>query len=61
MAQDENASGRFDQLNENDRRILSQVDDAYSGLMQGLTDEAREGPRLFSFVPVNRRRFNPRG
>ncbi|MBY0426955.1 MAG: tetratricopeptide repeat protein, partial [Cytophagales bacterium] len=31
---------------------------AYSGLMQAFTDEAREGPRLFSIVPVDHKKFN---
>ena len=46
--------GRFDRLDASDQRILSQVDDAYTGLMQALTDEAKEGPRLFSLVPIER-------
>jgi hypothetical protein len=41
-------------LDRNDRRIISQVEDAYTGLLQALTDEAKEGPRLFSFEPVDR-------
>lgn len=45
--------GRFDGLDVGIQRLLSQVDDAFSGLMQALTDEAREGPRLFSFQPVD--------
>ena len=36
---------------------MSQVEDAYTGLMQALTDEARDGPRLFSFEPVDKRFF----
>jgi hypothetical protein len=51
---------RFDRLDWRTRRILSKVDDAYSGLMQAFTDEAKEGPRLFSFAPVDRSNFNPR-
>ena len=47
------ALNRFSVLDRNDRRIMSQVEDAYTGLMQALTDEAKEGPRLFSFVPVS--------
>ena len=35
------------------QRILSKVDDAFTGLMHRLTDEAKEGPRLFSFEPVD--------
>jgi hypothetical protein len=52
--------GRFDRLDASDQRILSKVDDAYTGLMQALTDEAKEGPRLFSLVPVSRSKFNPK-
>jgi len=50
--QDRNAEERFRVLDQNDRRIMSQVEDAFTGLMQVLTDEAKEGPRLFSFQPV---------
>jgi hypothetical protein len=44
---------RFRVLHTNGRQILSRVEDAYTGLMQALTDEAKEGPRLFSFEPVD--------
>ncbi len=50
--QDRNAEQRFQILDQNDRRIMSQVEDAYVALMQTLIDEAKEGPRLFSFQPV---------
>jgi Leucine-rich repeat (LRR) protein len=50
--QDRDAEERFRVLDLNDRRIMSQVEDAFRGLMQALTDEAKEGPRLFSFQPV---------
>lgn len=56
--QDRDARNRFEVLDQNDRRIMSQVEDAYTGLMQSLTDEAKEGPRLFSFEPVDRRLFD---
>ncbi len=49
---------RFDT---NEARILSRVDDAFNGLMTALTDEAKEGPRLFSFEPIERSQFNPTG
>ena len=45
--------GRFDKLDLGTQRILSKVDDAFTGLMTALTDEAKEGPRLFSFKPVD--------
>jgi len=43
----------FQVLDENDRRILSQGDEQFAALMQTLTDEAKDGPRLFSFKPVD--------
>jgi hypothetical protein len=49
---------QFATLHENQRRLLSQTDEQFEALMQTLTDEARNGPRLFSFVPVNRNFFN---
>ena len=52
--------GRFDTLDENDRRVLSKIDSTYAGLINAFTDEAKEGPRLFSFEPVDRTNFNPR-
>ena len=45
--------GRFDKLDVSTQRILSQVDAAFTGLMQTLNDEAKDGPRLFSFQPVD--------
>jgi hypothetical protein len=44
---------RFQRLNENDRRLLSQADERFAVLMQMLIDEAKDGPRLFSFKPVD--------
>ncbi len=49
-----------DEFNINTRRILSQVDKTYTDLLQVLTDEAKEGPRLFSFFPIDRSAFNPK-
>ncbi|MFZ5857183.1 MAG: COR domain-containing protein [Chloroflexota bacterium] len=52
-----------DKLDENNvltRRVLSQVDKTYTDLLQVLTDEAKEGPRLFSFFPIDRSAFNPK-
>ena len=40
---------RFQALNNQQRRCMSQVDAELAGLLQTLTDEAKEGPRLFSF------------
>jgi hypothetical protein len=52
IAQHGEAVGRFDKLDVSTQRILSQVDAAFTVLMQTLTDEAKDGPRLFSFQPV---------
>jgi Leucine-rich repeat (LRR) protein len=48
-------------LDQNLRRMMSQVEDAFRGLMQTLTDEAKDGPRLFSLEPAERSKFNPNG
>lgn len=58
--QGEKFMDRFDRVDDHDRRILSMVDKTYHDLLQVLTDEAKEGPRLFSFFPVDRSRFNPK-
>ncbi|MCP4221171.1 MAG: hypothetical protein GY765_41460 [bacterium] len=34
------------------RRLVSQVDEQFASLMTVLSDEAREGPRLFSLLPL---------
>ncbi|MBI5715702.1 MAG: leucine-rich repeat domain-containing protein [Chloroflexi bacterium] len=52
--------GKLDDVDVNTRRILSQVDKTYTDLLQVFTDEAKEGPRLFSLVPVDRSNFNPK-
>lgn len=52
--------GTLNKVNINTRRILSQVDKTYTDLLQILTDEAKEGPRLFSFFPLNRSKFKPK-
>jgi internalin A len=44
--------GRFDNLDASSRETLSKVEAAYTGLMRTLLDEAKEGPRLFSFEPA---------
>lgn len=48
------------EVNDNTSRILSQVDKQYSDLIQIFTDEAKEGPRLFSLFPLNGSKFNPK-
>ncbi|HUN07955.1 MAG TPA: COR domain-containing protein [Aggregatilineales bacterium] len=52
--------GRFEALDAGQRIILSQIDETYTNLLRALVDDAKEGPRLFSLVPVDRSRFNPR-
>jgi hypothetical protein len=52
LAQHGEVMGRFTELDTGVQRILSKVDDAFTGLMQALTDEAKDGPRLFSFRPT---------
>jgi hypothetical protein len=51
---------KLDKVDITTRRTLSQVDKTYTDLLQVLTDEAKEGPRLFSFFPVDRSDFNPK-
>jgi len=51
---------QLDEVNNNTRRILSQVDKSYTDLLHVLTDEAKEGPRLFSLFPLDRSNFNPK-
>lgn len=43
----------FEGLDLKSQRVLSKVDYAFMKLMQIATDEAKEGPRLFSFRPVD--------
>lgn len=50
--------GRFDKVDANSMELISKVEAAYAGVMQALTDDAKEGPRLFSFEPVDRRFFD---
>jgi GTPase SAR1 family protein len=45
--------GRFDSLDASSRETVSKVEAAYTGLMRTLVDEAKDGPRLFSFEPVS--------
>src|SRR5215216_3647700 len=48
---------RFDELRQQNivfgqdlRRSMSQVEDAFPGVMQTMTDEGKDGPRLFSLA-----------
>ncbi|BDI20273.1 hypothetical protein ANSO36C_60750 [Nostoc cf. commune SO-36] len=49
---------RFEVLSHQQRSILSQVDQQFAEMMQMLTDEAKDGPRLFSFKPIDRKFFD---
>ncbi|RIK29270.1 MAG: hypothetical protein DCC56_13010 [Anaerolineae bacterium] len=51
---------KLDEVNDNTRRILSQVDKQYADFIQLFTDEAKEGPRLFSLFPLDGSKFNPK-
>jgi hypothetical protein len=39
---------------------MSQADERYVNLLAWLSDPAKEGPRLFSFEPADRSKFDPR-
>ena len=51
---------QLDDLKIDTRGILSRIDEKYAEFLKLFTDEAKEGPRLFSLVPVDRSGFNPR-
>ena len=42
----------IERLSQGQNKILSQVDQQFAEMMQMLTDEAKDGPRLFSFKPI---------
>jgi hypothetical protein len=50
---------KIDKVDSNVLRVLGMVNQAYDNLLQVLTDEAKDGPRLFSFFPLDRSKFNP--
>lgn len=52
--------GQLGEVNINTQRILSQIDQNYANMIRVFTDEAKEGPRLFSLAPVDRSNFNPK-
>jgi hypothetical protein len=52
------AEERYQSLSQEQRKILSQIDEEFASLMQMLTDEAKDGPRLFSFKPVDPKFFD---
>jgi Leucine-rich repeat (LRR) protein len=49
---DQREQQRYQALSQEQRIILSRVDEEFAALMQTLTDEAKDGPRLFSFKPL---------
>lgn len=44
---------RFERLDAGTKELVAKVEAGYTSLMQALTNEAKEGPRLFSFEPVD--------
>lgn len=50
---------KLDEVKGDTGRILSQVDKQFADLIQLYTDEAKEGPRLFSLFPLDGNKFNP--
>jgi hypothetical protein len=60
MKQFAEVKNQLNEVNENTRRILSQVDKNYVDFIKVFTDEAKEGPRLFSFFPMEHSKFNPK-
>ncbi|MFZ5908871.1 MAG: COR domain-containing protein [Chloroflexota bacterium] len=50
---------KLDEVKGDTGRILSQIDKQFADLIQLYTDEAKEGPRLFSLFPVDGNKFNP--
>ena len=51
---------KLDTVDVNVRRLRSQADKNFDDLIHLLTDEAKEGPRLFSLFPLERSKFNPK-
>jgi internalin A len=50
----------IDSLSTQLRVLMSQADEQYEELLRWLSDPAKDGPRLFSFEPLNRSIFDPR-
>jgi hypothetical protein len=55
---DRRGEERFQSLSQDQRIILSKADEKFASLMQMLTDEAKDGPRLFSFKRVEPKFFD---
>lgn len=53
IAQNVETVRRFDNLDVKAQRILSKVDDGFNTMLQTMLDEAKDGPRLFSFQPID--------
>lgn len=53
VTHDRNDQQRYQALSKNQRAMLSQIDQQVAYVMQMLTDEAKDGPRLFSFKPLD--------
>jgi internalin A len=53
ISQGDKMMGRFDNLDAGQRELLSKAEASFSGLMRAFTDEAKEGPRLFSMRPAD--------
>jgi hypothetical protein len=51
---------KLDDVKGDTGRILSQIDKNFDDFIQIFTDEAKEGPRLFSLFPMGGRKFNPK-
>jgi Leucine-rich repeat (LRR) protein len=50
---------KLDEVKGDTGRILSQIDKQFDDLIRLYTDEAKEGPRLFSLFPLEGNKFNP--
>lgn len=51
---------RFTDVSTGLQKLFSQAENNLNILMQALANEAKEGPRLFTIVPVERDKFDPR-
>ncbi len=58
LVKDQRDQIRYQDLSEKQRATMSQVDQQFGDLIQMLTDEAKDGPRLFSFMPVDPKFFD---
>jgi len=50
---------KVDESNSSLRVLRSQIDKQFADLIQLYTDDAKEGPRLFSLFPLDGNKFNP--